>query len=249
MKNSPKVLFIDIETSPLIGYAWQTWETNIIEKIEEFHILSVAYKWLDKKINCVALPQFHGFKKDMSDDKELIKIVWNLLNEADIVVAHNGADFDIKKINARFIFNGLTPPSNYKVVDTLKAARKYFQFDGNKLNDLCQYLGLGKKVETGGFELWKGCMRGDEESWSKMIKYNKKDVILLEKLYYRLRPWIDTHPNFNPITDRPDCPACGSKNMHSRGPQLLTGGRTQNRFQCQDCGKWTHGNITKIKQS
>jgi hypothetical protein len=146
------------------------------------------------------------------------------------------------------IFHGLTPPSQYKVIDTLKIARKYFKFDGNRLNDLCKFLGIGKKVETGGFELWKLCMAGDERAWSKMIKYNKMDVILLEKLYLRLLPWISDYPNFNTTpTDPMECPSCGSDKMQRRGFQKLINGRQKPRAQCQNCGKWSYGKIIKIK--
>jgi hypothetical protein len=44
------------------------------------------------------------------------------MDEADIICAHNGDAFDIKKINSRLITNGFKPPSPFKTIDTLKAA-------------------------------------------------------------------------------------------------------------------------------
>ncbi len=38
-------------------------------------------------------------------------------------------------------------------------------------------------------------MNKDPAAWKVMEKYNKQDVLLLEKVYDRLLPWIKSHPN------------------------------------------------------
>ena len=99
-------------------------------------------------------------------------------------------------------------------------------------------LGLGAKVRHEGWDLWKDCMNGVPEAWAIMEKYNKQDVILLEKLYNKLQPWIDQHPNRNMYTDRPVCPNCGANALQSRGVYKTT---TQEyiRYHCTGCGKWS----------
>ena len=74
-----------------------------------------------------------------------------MFDEADVVIAHNGDKFDMRKANARF--GHYEPPMPVQQVDTLKVARKYFKFESNKLGDLGEHLGLGNKEVTGGFAL------------------------------------------------------------------------------------------------
>lgn len=237
-----KILFLDIETAPNLGYTWGKWEQNVIEFKDDWHMLSFSVKWLDEaKTEVFGLPDFAGYAKDKKNDKKLCQKMWEYFDKAEVIVAHNGNSFDIKKANARFLIHGLKPPTPYKTIDTKLVAKRYFKFDSNSLNDLARQLGLGKKMDTGGFELWLGCMAGDMKAWAKMLKYNKQDVVLLEKVYLKLRDWMVNHPNTNLMYGTTNhCPNCNSSHMQRRG---LTMTRTtlQQRYQCQDCGSWSHG--------
>jgi hypothetical protein len=166
----------------------------------------------------------------------------SLFSAADILVAQNGDNFDIKMANAEFIQYGLKPTPPHKTVDTLKVARAKFRFNSNKLDDLGARLGLGRKVKTGGFDLWLGCLRGQKAAWNRMREYNKKDVILLEKIYMKLKPWMTNHPNVNALDGVDACPVCGSTDIQRRGWHMTLAGRKQ-RFQCQKCGKWALGSF------
>src|SRR6266487_356449 len=194
--SDPRILLFDIETAPSLGWVWEKWETNVLAFKTQWYILSFAYKWLgEKRIHTHALPDFTIFTKDREDDSGLVRELWSLLDRADIVVGHNGDRFDLRKSNARFIVHGLAPPSPYKSIDTLKIARRHFNFTSNRLDDLGQYLSVGRKLAHTGVHLWLGCMRGDEKSWTMMRRYNAQDVALLERVYLKLRPWATGHPN------------------------------------------------------
>lgn len=143
---------------------------------------------------------------------------------------HNS--FDAKKINARLIINGLMPLKPVAQIDTKKVAKRYFNFPSNKLQYLGDHFGLGGKHETGGYDLWRSCMAGDMKAWAKMIKYNKRDVELLEKVYWKLKPWVQGLYDYND-----GCPACGGINFQHRGFKAYKGGQRQ-RYQCRDCGRW-----------
>ena len=234
-----KILFLDIETSPLLGYAWGLYEQNLLSVVEDWKILSVAWKWADeKRIKVVALND--------TPEKELLGVLWAILDEADIVVAHNGDRFDIRKTNAKLLEHGFAPPSTYKTIDTLKVARKHFKFDSNRLTDLAEALGLGSKLPNPGFAMWLGCMRGDAASWKKMKEYNVHDVVLLEGVYLKLRPWHTSHPNLALYSEHPheSCPRCSSDHVQRRG---MTYARTQvrQRWHCTDCGSWYSGKIVR----
>ena len=67
-------------------------------------MLSFAWKWADeKKVHCKALCDYPGYAKNKTDDTPLIKDLWKLFDEADILIAHNGDRFDRRKANSRFL--------------------------------------------------------------------------------------------------------------------------------------------------
>lgn len=231
--KEPKILFLDLEIMANLAWVWQKYETNVIEFEKEWYLLSAAYKWLgENKTHVVTLRDFKGYKPGTDNDKGLIKKIWEVMNEADIIVGHNSVQFDIRKINSRFIFHGLTPPSPSKNIDTLKICRKKFGFTSNKLDDVVKLLGLGEKEQTGGWKLWKGCYLDDDKSWNTMKRYNKQDVIILEKLYIKLLPWIDNHPG---VSD--GCNNCGAHNLVKSKLRMTRTGLKQ-QWQCKDCGAY-----------
>lgn len=232
--KTPKVLFFDIETSPNVAYVWGKYEQDAIAFQKEWELLCFAYKWEgEKQVKTVSRVDF----KDKTD-KQLTCKLWELFDEADFIVAHNGDQFDIKKAKAKFIEHGLKPPTSYVTIDTRKIARQQFSFNSNSLNDLGKLLKLGQKVPTGGFDLWLGCMAGKKASWKKMIEYNRQDVVLLEKVYHKLKGWRTTgRANYAPFSDSPlsACPACGNNHTIARGITVLKSG-TYPRRTCRSCG-------------
>lgn len=244
-KPGPKILLLDIETFPNIGYTWGKYDQNVIRYTQEKCLATFAAKWLNEKpVIAKALNSYPNYKPGSYDDVELVKELWQLLDAADVVVAHNGDAFDIKECNGRFIVHGLKPPKPFKTIDTKKAVKRVSRFNSNKLDDLGELLHIGRKIKTD-FDLWAGCISGDSRSWRLMVDYNKKDVILLEKLYLRLRHWITNHPNFT-VLDRSWCVKCGSKNIQYRGFAIRGKSRFR-RFQCQECGGW--GTVTKSEDT
>ncbi|MFA6325046.1 MAG: ribonuclease H-like domain-containing protein [Candidatus Paceibacterota bacterium] len=242
-----KVLLVDFETAPNRAWVWGKYEQDVIDYDKETYILSFSYKWLgEKRVYGMGLCDYAKFKKDPEDDFDLVKDVYKIWCQADIIIAHNGDDFDIKVANAAFIRNGFTPPNPVKTIDTKKIAKSKFKFNSNKLDDLGNRLGLGRKVETGGFKLWKGCMEGNKSAWKKMIRYNKNDVILLEKVYLKIRPWATNHPNMNIMADHNSCSSCNSKNIEQRG-WTYTAVSRRKKFVCKDCGKWSSGRVEKLE--
>lgn len=230
-----KILLFDIENAPAIAYIWQSKTEYVNPEMikDEWYMMCWAAKWLgEKKIMSSALCDHKGYDPRNPNDKQLLGELWKLLDEADIVVAHNGKSFDCKKANACFIKHGITPPSPYIVIDTLTEARKHFMFTSNKLNELGKVLGVGAKIHTGGFKLWLDCMLGDTKAWNKMKKYCRNDVLLLEKVYLKLRPYMKNHPC---TAFDGKCPRCGSTAMLNNGTRVTLTGRFQ-RLVCKMCG-------------
>lgn len=244
-KTKARILLFDIETMANLAYVWGKYEQDVIAVKRHWYMLTFAYKWLDEnKTYVYGLPDFPLYKKDKYSDKDLVKKLWDLFSEADIIIAHNGNSFDIKKANARFIKHKFKPPFPSKYIDTKLEAKKYFKFDSNKLDDLGDYFGIGRKINTGGFELWLGCEAGDKASWEKMKKYNIQDVILLEKVYKEMLPYMTQHPNLAIFQgERIACRKCGSNRVQKRGIKF-----DKQNWWCRDCDGWSQSTIKEGSQ-
>ena len=241
-----KILYYDIETAPNLSYVWGQYQQDVIQHKREWYMMCVSYRWEhQKRTQVCAMVDFpEAYTKDPENDYHVVKKLWHLIDEADIVIAHNGDRFDMRKANARFVYHDLGPPTSVKSVDTLKVARRYFMFNSNRLNHVGQHLGLGEKVDTGGFQTWAGCMRGDMKAWKTMIKYARQDVDLLREVYLKLRPWMTNHPNLNIFTQEHACPTCGSHNLQRRGLRTTQTNRYQ-RWQCNDCGSYSRSRLAE----
>ena len=231
--TGPKILLWDAETAPIEAYVWRLWKTNVIEVIEDWYFLSAAWQWYgDDEIH------FERKSRQKANDRKLTETIWNLLDEADIVVAQNGDRFDQPKAWAKFIQYGLGPPSHYQEIDTLKMARKH-GFTSKSLDSLAKRLGIGKKLPHQGKNTWLGCINEDAESWRIMEEYNKHDVWLLNEVWGVLAPYNDVKPNMQQWTGTNTCinPRCGSGNIQQRGV-YRTHANVYKRYQCNDCGKY-----------
>ncbi len=216
-KRGAKILIFDIETAPLKAWVYQKsiWNANITSDkvISEWFCLSWSAKWLfEKEVMSDGLISKEAI---LEDDKRIIKSLWKLLDEADVVIAHNSFNFDIPNLNTRFLLNNLPPPRLYQQIDTLRVARKQFGFTHNNLDGLAKLFGFKPKEEVH-FDLWVACREGDPKALIRMEEYNQRDVTLLEEVYLKLRPWIKGHPNLNLIIDdeEPRCPVCLSEDIH-----------------------------------
>lgn len=255
MSKYPKVLVLDIETAPIMGYVWGLWDNNLgLNQIKsDWHILSWSAKWLGEPAAKIMYMDQRR-EKDLENDKRILGGIWALLDAADVVVTHNGVKFDQKKLNARFILNGMQAPSSYRSIDTLVIAKKHFAFTSNKLEYIAGELCTKYKKYTDrkypGFELWVECLARNQDAWREMEKYNKYDVLALEELYHKLIPW-DNSINFNVYTDAAErvC-KCGGNDFIKRGFFFSNINKFQ-RYKCRACGAETRdatGLLSKDKR-
>lgn len=250
--NGPRVLLFDIETAPILGYVWGLWENNVgLNQINsDWHLLSWSAKWLDDPPSTTMYMDQRGVK-NIEDDRKILKGIWDLLDQADIVITQNGRAFDQKKLNARFILSGLQPPSSYKHIDTKVIAKRHFAFTSNKLeymsDKLCTKYKKLKHGKFSGFELWRECLADNPEAWKEMEKYNKYDVLALEELYKKLRPW-DGSINFNLYReDHEHICSCGCDELKKNGYVYTNIGKYQ-RYKCLDCGTESRDKINLLTE-
>lgn len=236
-----RVLVFDIETLPILGYVWGAYDQNlnVDSVVKDWCILAWSAKWLgsDKIISDILSP-----KEAVSrDDERLSKDCWKLLDKADVVITHNGRSFDIKKINTRFMFHEMLPPSSYKTIDTKVAARSVFGMTMNKQDYIAKFLGMERKLDTD-FQLWVDCDNGKKKALKQMREYNENDVEMLEEIYLRIRAWIPGHPNMSLISNTDCCPVC--MGSYVKSGIYYANQRKYNEFRCNDCGAIFHGTIS-----
>ena len=197
----------------------------------------MGLKWLGEKETFLFSDWEHGHRKMLEETHKM-------LTEAEAVVTYNGDKYDLRKLDGEFMLHGLPPVPPPTSIDCLKAVRK-FGFFMNRLAFIGPFLGIGKKLEHEGMSLWVKVNEGDDKARKKMAKYCIQDVILLEKLYKKIRPYIRNHPRTKKTTGH-SCGACGSKKLQSRGYRYTKMFKIQ-RIQCQSCGSWSDGKREGLK--
>lgn len=238
-----KIICFDIETQPMVVHTWgldpgYVSHDNIIS---DWALISAAWKEVGKERVHAAVV------KEVGDDYEVVSKLRDALAEADVWVSHNGDKFDIKKLNARIIYHGLPPLPLVPSVDTLKEIKKVAAFSSNKLDYLTKTLiGRGKiHVE---YKLWLDVMRGSKKALKEMVEYNKMDVLRLEELYLRIRPYMKSHPHMgvmNGLDRNITCPRCGSDHVKKNGIRITAAGLKKQEIQCQSCGSFHRVMIPK----
>lgn len=231
-----KILLFDIETTPMEVFVWGLFGNKYIDHknvIKDWNVLSWSAKWLfdSNVISDIQTPK----EAINRDDKRVLEGIWDLINQADIVIAHNGDRFDIKKLNTRFYLNEYKPPSPFRSIDTLKVIKKSFAFSSNRLDYIAKLIQNKGKIETN-FKLWTDCLEGQSDALNKMLAYNEEDVRLLEEVYLEIRPWIKPHPNIGVHCDGSVCPNCGSEDIEDNGKYYTTNTNKYQSFRCNNCG-------------
>ena len=242
-----KVLIYDIETSRL-EVRHKTFGLYQIPKafshkdiVQDWYILCICWKWLgESKVYSTDILESGKY----NDDRNVVDTFRKVLEEADLIIAHNGDRFDIKKFTSRLIFHKLPPIGPKASIDTLKEVKKVATFTSHRLDYLGILLAADQKMVTMP-GLWEACENGDAKAMRKMVKYCKQDVNLLEDVYTNLRPYFKTPtPLYTGHELR--CPKCDSVDMIKHKPRLTTSGIMRQQYQCKSCGGYSTPRINSI---
>jgi len=236
--TGPKVLFFDLETSAALVYCFgrhkQFINQDAVEK-EGGKILMAGYRWLGANQSTVLYN-----KSEIRNDQDYLvcAMLWDLFANADVVVAHNAKNFDIKMLELRCMANGLPPLPTVQVVDTLEIAKRKFRFPSNRLDALGAYLNIGRKVSHSGIKLWVDVQAGKEEAMEEMREYCEQDVDLLVEVFLALRS-RGLVSGFNAALYYDDdivrCRSCGHHEFESTGRKVYTPSGVYNEIRCTEC--------------
>jgi len=229
-------LFFDIETSPNVMYSWRSgYKLNLGPEmiLKERAVICLCYKWEGNS-------KVHSLTWNKGDDKQLLIDFISIMKTADEVVGHNSDQFDIKWLRTRCLYHSIPMLPSYKSIDTYKWAKKYFNLNSNKLDYIGQFTGVGKKMDHGGFGLWRAILEDNNpKAMDKMVKYCKVDVIRLSQIFDKMFPYCEPKTHLGVLLghDRDSCPSCGSTNTKRNGVRINAKGLKTQAYQCNSCGK------------
>ena len=248
--NKAKVLFFDIETSlmeALVFSPYKNYRIPLTRITKDWNILCFSAQWIGSQ----DIIKYYLTEEELkeSDERRIVKELWKLLDEAQIVIAHNGLFFDIPKANAKFLEYGLGLPSPYQVIDTYRLAKKSLAPTSLSLDYLSKLLGRTGKDESYG--LWDRIAKGEYEALLEMVKYCDGDIRELREIFFELRPYLKGLPNMGLFTlEETSCTACGSTDFMSRKTNAYrTSVNEFETMQCACCGSYSKSRTATKKKT
>lgn len=235
MTNTPRALLFDIETKPCKFWAWHTGKQYLnhdqIVDGQKFDIITICYKWSDSS-------KIYSLTWDRNQNSsKMIEAFSAIVSQADLVIGHNCDKFDMKQINTQRLINNQTPIDWPVSDDTLKQFRKHFALPSYRLDYIAKLL-VGAGKDRMQFQDWIDIVdRKSKPALDKMVKYCKKDVLLLDKIYKKLIPFLKPkiHVGLYQGNDKSSCPRCGHTLSQSQGVRITACAAYQRR-RCKKCG-------------
>lgn len=200
VRTGANILYLDVEISKsaYFNYGRRVPTTYLRpdDLIHEYYMICWAASYVGgKKVfsDCVSPPSARHWT-----DKQILRGLHDIMEGADIIAGHNVDSYDLKKINTRFLLNGLKPIDK-PTIDSLKIARARFAFEANDLDSLCRRFGIkGKDKITN--EDWLSIVRdGDKKTLEKVDKYCQGDVRNGKKMFEILLPYSRKKMNYGAV--------------------------------------------------
>jgi hypothetical protein len=236
-----RVLIWDIETAPGTAYFWRP----RVQFINQHMVINAPFmicwsaKWLGEK----KIYSDHATPEEIAnrDDARICVSLTKILQEADVIVAHNGDNFDEPFLRGRLFANNLAPLGPVDSIDTKKIAAKDFDLPHNNLDAIAKIREIGEKDKTD-FSWWTDILEGSKQRMKEMVAYNRKDVVILEEVFEAMRPHATRLKRlYDAAKGVIACTNCGGTDVHKRGTrQYRTQANTFQQYQCQnpDCMRY-----------
>jgi len=120
-------------------------------------------------------------------DREVITRLLASLQQADVLIAHNGTNFDLPFLRARARRLGIPWEREIPVLDPCLLARRRFKLSGNSLSVLTQFFQTRKKTPLVPEDWLRAALARDQKAMRRIEKHCEQDVLALSSLvpYFR----------------------------------------------------------------
>lgn len=231
----------DIETAPATALVWRTGQQYVgLEQIEEPpRMISFAWRWVDEPKRATRF-----FSEWELGHERMVRMMADLLDEADAVVHFNGRKFDVPFVNTEIQKAGIPEPSPFAQIDLYRQTKDVFWLVSHKLQAVAvELIASEGKIRHEGIDLWRKVLTGDEKAQRLFRRYNVRDVDLLVDAYWKLLPWLTLPVHAGVVDEDGDpksCSNCGGTRLERRGFAYTKQGKYP-RYRCRRCGKWLRG--------
>lgn len=124
-------------------------------------------------------------------DQRTVKSLIKAMEQFDVIYTYNGCRFDIPFIRTRALMIGVDFPVYKQIThqDLYFAVRSRLKLNYNSLENACRALGIKGKTRIDN-EFWIRATSGDTKALKYILDHNKGDVIILEAIHEKLKPYI-----------------------------------------------------------
>lgn len=202
IRTDASILYLDIEVSKSLYFNYGAKVPSKYlrsdDLVHEYYIICWSASYLhDDKVwkGCVAPEDAKNWT-----DAKILKPIRDLMASADILAGHNIDAFDIKKLNTRFMKNGLEPVIGKKTYDTLKIARSKLALESNKLDEILKWYGLRPKDDITNSDWLEIVTKPTKAILKKVMDYNVNDVEGGKAVLRRFTPISGKNPYYGSMT-------------------------------------------------
>lgn len=229
-----KILFYDIETTPILAYVWrfgkQRVGPNQVQSGRPMNdIICITYCWNDDK---PAKAIGWGYKEQ--DSSKVIKEFDKLVEKADVTIGKNNKRFDEKHINTQRLLHGLDPLPDWILYsdDLERHMRRHFALPSYSLDYFSHLLGLGGKISMQ-FSDWIDIVeQKNRASYTKMLEYGKKDIEDTRAIWNHCeKHFLKSATDFHTSPSEPICTRCGCPRLNKLDTRQ-SGTTTWVRYRC-----------------
>ena len=153
-------------------------------------VLCAVLRGSDKKRPIVLRGDtYEAWASNRSNDSDLVGSIADALSCYDVLVAHNGARFDIPFLRTRMARWGLPAFPNKKVVDPVQLARNKLRMSSNSLAALASLIQAGEKTVVDANMWLEASLDGNKQAMDYIVKHCIRDVEILEKVADAVKPY------------------------------------------------------------
>lgn len=154
-------------------------------------MISWCIKQDNGKILCDYLKkEDYAVPNKLQIDKRITQTLVDALSQFDVITTYYGEGFDLPFIRSRAMYHNIPFPGYGSIIsiDLWKIVRVKLRLHSNRLDVVSEFLGVNSKTKLDP-ATWVKAVFGDTKAVAEIVEHNKQDVITLEKVYNKMKPY------------------------------------------------------------